>query len=439
MPLCKFKKAILFGLFFPLFLGGAAQADNTANQQLFDAVQQAGIKAVEAAVASGANINAIGGDGLTPLMSAAIKKQVDMVQFLLQQGANVNKANSKGQTALMAAVAGGNIDIVKALLTKGAKIDVPAKNGKYAVDIARGQNKEDIAVLLEEKSARHANAATTSSAPHQPSVDVQSYTGPMVTIPSGEFLMGSSDADTDAQKDEKPQHQVAIKSFKLAQYAVTFEQFTRFIEETSYDVGTQCWQLLPKGFQLSPGNFRSPSFAQGKLNPVVCVSWDDAQAYIDWLNKKTKQHFRLPTEAEREYATRAGSTTKYSFGDDANQFCRYGNGADQAGNAALTRDFKITFTSPLSCNDGAEYTTTVGRYLPNAFGLYDMSGNIWEWVQDCYHENYAGAPDDGECKYRVVRGGAWYDDPADLRSANRGRNSPDNREALNGFRLAQDR
>ncbi|HEY3698905.1 MAG TPA: SUMF1/EgtB/PvdO family nonheme iron enzyme [Spongiibacteraceae bacterium] len=414
-------------------------AENTANLQLFYAVEQSSVKLVEAAITAGADINAIGDDELTPLMSASIKKEPDVVQVLLRHGADVNKSNRKGQAALMAAVAGGDIGIVKVLLANGAKVDAATKDGKHAIDIARSQNKEDIAVLLEEKSAHHANFATTSSAPRQPSVDVQSYTGPIVTIPAGTFQMGG----VDGPSNEKPQHSVSIHAYKLAQYEVTVEQFTQFIDETGYDAGNRCVELTASGGKLVSGSFRSPGFLQEKHFPAVCISWEDAQAYVIWLSKKTGLHFRLPSEAEWEYAARAGSSTNFVYGDDPSQVCKYANGLDAVGSAMLTREFGKNCTA-LSCADNAEYTTTVGRYLPNAFGLYDMYGNAWEWVQDCYHASFDGAPAEGvswvvdQCEKHVERGGSWNSSAAGLRTTYRDGDTSGYRSANGGFRLARD-
>ena len=139
--------------------------------------------------------------------------------------------------------------------------------------------------------------------------------------------------------------------------------------------------------------------------PVIDVSWEDAVAYTKWLSEQTGERYRLPSEAEWEYAARAGSTTKYHFGNDESQLCRYGNHAD------TSTDFDWRNTA---CSDGVgKRTATVGSYQPNAFELHDMHGNLWEWVQDCWNDTYQGAPADGtawtigDCERRVLRGGSW--------------------------------
>jgi len=162
------------------------------------------------------------------------------------------------------------------------------------------------------------------------------------------------------------------------------------------------------------------------------------------LAKETGKHYRLPSEAEWEYAHRAGSTTKYFFGSDDSQVCRHGNTYDYSGAAALKRDNPSVSVpvSPAPCDDQAEYTTIVGMYEPNAFGLHDIFGNVSEYVQDCGHDNYVGAPDDGsawiqgECKARVTRDTNWHWPSFDY--AMRGDLAPEFYGSLEGFRIAED-
>ena len=241
----------------------------------------------------------------------------------------------------------------------------------------------------------------------------------MVVIPGGSFRMGDlSDA---GRASERPAHLVTISSFKLARHEVTFAQWDACVAEGS------C------------GGWWRSDVGWGRRNrPVFNISWNEVQAYIDWLNARAEGNYRLPTEAEWEYAARAGSTTKYHVGDDESQLCLYANHAD------LSTDYEWR---NLACSDGVgKRTAEVGQFQPNNFGLYDMHGNVWEWTQDCWHENYTGAPGDGsawanggDCKQRVVRGGAWYSFPIGLRSAAR---KPLSRwvrfNGGVGFRLAQD-
>jgi formylglycine-generating enzyme required for sulfatase activity len=184
-------------------------------------------------------------------------------------------------------------------------------------------------------------------------------------------------------------------------------------------------------------------FAQAGAHPAVCLNWNDAKAYADWLAGKTGKTYRLVTEAEWEYAARArtepGTYPRYSFGNDEEDLCRYGNGADQSTKSLPgTKDW--TFAP---CNDGYVYTSPVGSFAENGFGLYDMQGNAWQWTADCWHDSYAGAPSAGtawtagDCGRRVARGGSWYNFPPGLRAAFRGWNPPDFRGIGLGFRLAR--
>ena len=213
----------------------------------------------------------------------------------------------------------------------------------------------------------------------------------MVSLPAGKFLMGSSESD-----DEKPQHQVKVNSFAIGQYPITQEQYQKVM-------GTN-----PSYFKNNP------------QNPVEKVSWDDAQAFCKKLSQLTGKTYRLPTETEWEYACRAGTTTRYYFGDDANQLGDY---AWYDGNSQGT-------------------THPVGQKKPNGWGLYDMSGNVWEWCEDNWHYNYENAPRDGSAWLtndnddRILRGGSWGNYPDDCRSAIRNYGiRRDGRNLGNGFRV----
>ncbi|MFZ6748797.1 formylglycine-generating enzyme family protein [Undibacterium sp. Ren11W] len=277
---------------------------------------------------------------------------------------------------------------------------------------------------------------------------------PMVTIKAGDFLMGSTagpDGDGGMEPLETPVHKVAIKSFQLSKYEVTVRQFRQFVEATGHTVGTQCWRLAGNdwGIEMAAGSWNTPAYAPSDFHPVMCVSWDDAQAYVQWLTKQTGTKYRLPSEAEWEYAGRAGSTGKYHFGDDATQLCRYSNVYDHAGKAAKLRDFGKDVKS-IDCDDQAEATSIVGMYQPNAFGLYDMTGNVGELVQDCQHTSYAGAPNDGSAwttncyklgggTMMIHRGGSYNNGPKGARISARGHAGQDNYSSLGeGFRLAMD-
>ena len=252
----------------------------------------------------------------------------------------------------------------------------------------------------------------------------------MVSLPGGGFLMGSPEGVTESDDDERPQHQVTVPAFALSKYAVTRAEFAAFVNETGFlNIGcdgkeTHSWS--------------NPGFGQTDRDPVVCVSWDDAQLYIKWLSGETGEQYRLPTEAEWEYAARAGTVTARYWGESADQQCAYANGADQS-----ARRVHPDWSWTIFCDDGYADTAPVGSFKPNGFGLYDMAGNVWQWTGDCWHNNYDGAPSDGsawtggECKMRVVRGGSWRNYSGYLRSALRNWLDIGDRGSLIGFRLAR--
>jgi formylglycine-generating enzyme required for sulfatase activity len=251
----------------------------------------------------------------------------------------------------------------------------------------------------------------------------------MVVVPAGAFTMGSPQSESGRYVDEGPQHAVTIgEPFAAGRLPVTLDQFAVFAKETAYASRAGC-------------SWRNPGFVQEGSHPVVCVGWDDAKAYVDWLARKTGKPYRLLSEAEWEYAARGrtspGTYPRFWFGNDEKGLCRYGNGADQK--AKSEGAFIIGDPSP--CNDGYAHTSPVGHYQPNAFGLYDMSGDAWQWTEDCWHGNYDGAPRNGsawttgcEDGSHVVRGGSWSDNPRDLRAAVRFK---DPRPYLIGFRVAR--
>lgn len=268
---------------------------------------------------------------------------------------------------------------------------------------------------------------------------------PMVSIPAGEFLMGSNLADK-----EKPIHKVSVNAFKISKYEVTIKQFKQFAAATNYMTNNDCWKYVSEnggpfkdGIAVLPGNWLTPEYTPSDFHPVMCVSWDDANAYLTWLSQQTGKKYRLPTEAEWEYATGAGSTTKYFFGNDDKDLCQYGNTFDESGMRAFVRDKEYKKRS-MACDDEAEYTTVVGMYKPNAFGLYDMIGNVSEWVEDCDHENYEGAPTDGsawisEKCYMRSRKGSTYGQGERSHTTMRAHGGQNNRSSLGeGFRIVED-
>ena len=226
----------------------------------------------------------------------------------------------------------------------------------------------------------------------------------MVVIPAGTFAMGSSGASE--HTDERPRHNVTVSKFAISKYEVTFEQYDKFATATG--------RKLPDNLYLDK-----------KTYPVFNVTWDDAYYYAQWLSKQTGHPYRLPSEAEWEYAAGTGKRSSYWWGYDMKPnmaHCQFGCG---------------------SVYDPKK-PTTIGDFPPNPFGVYDTTGNVAEWVQDCWHPNYNNAPTDGkewvggDCSYRVVRGGSYYSPADSIRTAKRDKFKSDQAYDNIGIRLARD-
>jgi formylglycine-generating enzyme len=246
-----------------------------------------------------------------------------------------------------------------------------------------------------------------------------------------------------------PLHRVTIgRAFGLGKHEVTRAEFALFVSETGHNTGNSCWVYVENKaenrweFQERAGySWRDPGFRQTDQDPVVCVSWDDAKAYVAWLSRKTSRPYRLPTEAEWEYAARAGSEAARFWGDGHEQACIYANVRDltMMNGYNLPRNDDNHFR----CSDGHQNTAPVGQFQPNGFGLHDMLGNVWEWVEDCWNESYNGAPVDGsawttgDCGRRVARGGSWYGIPRNFRVGVRLRDDAGIRGTNTGFRVAR--
>jgi formylglycine-generating enzyme required for sulfatase activity len=291
-----------------------------------------------------------------------------------------------------------------------------------------------------EQAARNAaELATLIPTPGSPVADASgvlrdrfldgSGVGPeLVLIPTGRFEMGSSEIEratamkSGSQKAwlarETPQHWVSIAySFALARHPVTVGQWRQFARATGWE-------------SMSDTDWNAPGFAQTDEHPVVAVSWYDVQKYLSWLTAKTGQLYRLPSEAEWEYACRAGTHTAFSFGEDIST-----ERANYDGNFTYNNGVKGEFR---------QGTTRVDAFQPNPWGLFDMHGNVWEWTQDVVHENYEGAPSDGSAweqggdpARRVLRGGSWLYQPRYLRSALRNGYSAVLANDIVGFRVAR--
>ena len=276
--------------------------------------------------------------------------------------------------------------------------------GQYsdALDLLDAAQKAAAAVAPKLEGEAEANAAA------QEALDAVKRGEPleMVTIRAGCFRMGCVSGG-ECYEDEKPVRWVHIEQpFEMSKYEVTFAQWDACV------LGVGCGGYRPNDEGWGRGN-----------RPVINVSWDDAQLYVKWLSEQTGHAYRLPTEAQWEYAARAGTTTAYSWGDD------------------IGRDFANC--DGCGSQRDTDGTAPVGSLESNDFGLHDMHGNVWEWVEDCWNENYAGAPrkgcawQSGDCGLRTMRGGSWNDSPTALRSAYRQWNGPSDRYSSSGFRVVR--
>ncbi|MGE3627049.1 MAG: SUMF1/EgtB/PvdO family nonheme iron enzyme, partial [Hyphomicrobiales bacterium] len=215
----------------------------------------------------------------------------------------------------------------------------------------------------------------------------------MTVVPAGNFMMGSGNHEKGRDKNEGPQRKVTIaRPFAVAKFEATVGQFRSFVQQTSYRAGHSCPTYENGTTQERTGrNWDNPGHAQSDRHPVVCVSWRDVMAYVDWLKEKTGKPYRLLTEAEWEYSARAGMSHAYHWGNDLNQMCKYANGLDTSVSAK--------WRGRVACNDGSgEWSMPVGSYLPNGFGLHDMAGNVREYEDDCWAPDYQGAPTDGSAR-----------------------------------------
>ncbi|MDE1165511.1 MAG: formylglycine-generating enzyme family protein [Pseudomonas sp.] len=244
----------------------------------------------------------------------------------------------------------------------------------------------------------------------------------MVVLPAGSFVMGTPDDEVGKQDDEGPLHTVTFEHpFAISRFHITAEQWQRYAKQTH--------TVLPDG-DRRPGRLcqnGKPSYPQGPRQPAVCMNWDEVHGYIDWLAKKTGQPYRMLSESEREYAARAGSTGPFPFP------------FDKEGEYSITQH-----ANGYGPKDGYTYTAPVGSFPPNAFGVYDMHGNVYEWLADCWHTDYVGAPTDGSawttggtCTHRQIRGNDYIEPAIFSRSGNRNEREPAVRGDWLSFRVAR--
>jgi formylglycine-generating enzyme required for sulfatase activity len=235
----------------------------------------------------------------------------------------------------------------------------------------------------------------------------------MVVVPAGSFTMGSPQSEPGRYYDEGPQHHVTFaKPFAVGKFTVTFDEWDACVADGG------CKGYRPEG----------AGWGRGK-RPVISVSWEDAKSYAEWLSRKTGKPYRLLSESEWEYIARAGTTTPFWWGSSISPS-------------------RANYDGTVAYNGGAkgEYrkkTMPVDSFAPNPWGLYQVHGNVWQWVEDCYGQGYQGAPvdgsakNDGDCSPRVIRGGSWNSYPGRLRAAGRDSSVPGSRYSDNGFRVAR--
>ncbi|WP_411036967.1 formylglycine-generating enzyme family protein [Shinella sp. BYT-45] len=305
---------------------------------------------------------------------------------------------------------------------------------KTAALVAAAKASQVLGPAIDRPSVVHAVPGAITSI-----IDCAGICPEMVVVPAGEFTMGTAQGDAGHKPDEGPPRRVTIdQPVAVGRFAVTVAAYETFTADTGRAVVSGCNTADSNGKRgRNPrANWRDPGFKQGPDEPVVCVSWDDAKAYAAWLSAKTGHGYRLLSEAEWEYAARAGTRSRFQWGDDEADACAHANVAD------ATLKARFPDWSAFSCSDGFHFTAPVGRFPPNAFGLHDMAGNVWSWTEDCYAD-YAEAPLDGsaslagQCAKRVLRGGSWGNDQVRLRAADRDAHAPDARGSGGGIRVAR--
>jgi sulfatase modifying factor 1 len=280
----------------------------------------------------------------------------------------------------------------------------------------------------------------------------------MVVVPPGSFRMGASRLEQDwaiekgrSREDaerEGPAHQVTIdKPFAVGIYEVSMAEFLQFAADDGLEVdeAESCttMELVDGAYvreERQNRSWKNVGVPRPNDHPVSCVTWYEATDFAAWLSNRTGESYRLISEAEWEYVARAGSDT-FWFWQDESAICEYANMADDTPHPNGEYWPKKT----VDCSDGYALTSPVGVFEPNAFGIYDVAGNVWEWVADCGNENYEGAPSDGSawlneeaCTRHVLRGGALHEDPVHVRSAIRGIYKSEGRMSTDGFRIVRD-
>ena len=262
----------------------------------------------------------------------------------------------------------------------------------------------------------------------------------MVELPQVGFLMGSPETEAGREGLEGPQRRVpALRRFAIGKFEVTIAQFAAFAAESGFKTGNSCRVFVqgaqPSEWPVAKASFEEPGFRVTGLHPAVCVNWGEAKAYVDWLSQKTGRPYRLPSEAEWEFAARAGTTTAYSFGNDIGKLCQFARFADA--------DSRFPWRSGCHSAIFEPGALRIGLLAPNPWGLFDMHGNVWEWTEDCWTTDARLLPSDGSayrppgtCDARSVRGGGWGAERRKVRSAQRMKIAAEDRFYHLGFRVA---
>ena len=253
----------------------------------------------------------------------------------------------------------------------------------------------------------------------------------MVVVPAGTFVMGSPADEPERAAERENQVRVTIaRPFAVGAFAVTRGEFGAFAGATGHKPDGGCYFWTGTTWEeRQDKSWRDPGFPQDDRHPVLCVSLADAHAYVGWLSAMTGKAYRLPSETEREYVTRAGTMTPFWWGPSI---------------STAQANYNGEMASVLgSKGEWRQTTLPVDSFRPNPWGIYNAHGNVWDWTADCWNESNAGNPGDGtaradgDCRWRVARGGAWNYSPADLRSAFRYWNEPGNRSSVQGFRVVR--
>ena len=289
--------------------------------------------------------------------------------------------------------------------------------------------------LFEHRSPPRPAPPSSAAVPNPGSVIRDCASCPEMTVlPAGRFKQGSAQGPA----MEQPLHWVVIgRSIAMSTSPVTLQEFEQFVTSTGRDL--QGCDTYDGEWKHRPADsWEHPGFAQTAAHPVTCISWSDATAYASWLSAKTGHRYRLPSASEWEYAARAGADTSQPWGSDGQSACADANVAD----ASAERRYPGWTVFP--CDDGYVYTSPVGTFKANPFGLNDMLGNVLQWTEDCWHESYAAAPVDGsawidgDCSLHELRGGSWFSNPSAVRADYRDRFAADYRTSSAGIRLVRE-